>query len=120
MTALRMRERKLGDGVVLGVSGDAGLPGCVEFEQALERLAAGTARVVVVDLRMVTFLGSSAMNSLLLLRQRLGGRGAALRLVMQESQVWMAMRAARLTGLFEIYPSVRDALAGPMPTQHAG
>jgi anti-anti-sigma factor len=66
---------------------------------------------VVLDLREVTFLGSSGLSVLIRQQERCGEMGAVLRIVADQREVLRTLQIAGLTDTFALYPSVELALA---------
>lgn len=67
-------------------------------------------RLVVVDLQAVNFFGSAGLNALLDCHEAGGSAGTAVRLVADHPQVLQPIRVTELDRIFEIYPTVSDAL----------
>ena len=78
---------------VVRVSGEFDLSGCSRFRDASER---DDARFVVVDLREVTFLDSSALSELIGLQRRTEERGSRLAILRPGGE---ADRIFKLTGI---------------------
>lgn len=77
--------------------------------QALEALAAGGARRIVVDLAGVTFLDSSGLGALVAGLKAARARGAELRLAAPGAQVRELLRLTALERVFPIFESVEAA-----------
>lgn len=71
-----------------------------EFRQSYENLDARNA--VVVDLKDATYLDSSALGMLLLLRDHVGGENADVRLVNSSSDVRKILAISNFDKLFDI------------------
>ena len=72
---------------------------------------AGEPSVLVLDMLGVDFLGSSGLALLVEALEESRTRRVALRLVANSRPVSRPLQATGLTDLFEMYPSVEDALA---------
>ena len=72
---------------------------------------AGSPAVLVLDMLAVDFLGSSGLALLVEALEESRNRSVALRLVANSRPVSRPLQATGLTDLFEMYPSVEDALA---------
>lgn len=72
---------------------------------------AGEPSVLVLDMLGVEFLGSSGLALLVEALEESRNRRVALRLVANSRPVSRPLQATGLTDLFEMYPSVEDALA---------
>ena len=78
---------------VVRVAGDFDIAACHSFRAAADREGA---EIVVVDLRITTFLDSSALGELIALQKRVEGRRARLAILRPEGK---ADRIFQLTGL---------------------
>lgn len=72
--------------------------------------ALGTARQAVFDLASVAFIDSSGLGVLVSLNRFLGRRGGELKLAGPNRDVYAVFEMVRLHRLFEIHPSLEDAL----------
>jgi anti-sigma B factor antagonist len=75
-----------------------------------EELGAGLT-VLVLDMLAVEFLGSSGLALLVEALDESRSRGVTLRLVADSRPVSRPLQATGLTDLFEIHPTVEEALA---------
>ncbi len=75
-----------------------------------ERIGNG-ARQVVLDLSNVSFLSSSGLRALLLIRKELMTLGGELRLAALQPQVYEVFTITGFTQVFNIHPSVSEARA---------
>jgi anti-sigma B factor antagonist len=97
------------DTTVLGIEGDLDLASAPELKWALGDLQASGARHVVVDLEKVSFIDSTALG-VLVGAQRALADGIRMAIACDEENV---LRIFELTGLdcmFEIVPTLEDAL----------
>ena len=67
----------------------------------LLRVPLDGARLVVLDLAVLSFLSSLAMGALVSYRRGVGLRGVEVRLANVQAQVWLALESAGLGKLFE-------------------
>jgi anti-anti-sigma factor len=82
--------------VVIGVSGELDLASSPALEQELERGAAATAEVVIVDLRNLEFMDSTGLSVLVRAHQRATENGQRFGVVRGPQQV---QRLLSLTGV---------------------
>ncbi|MGB9738578.1 MAG: anti-anti-sigma factor [Chloroflexus aggregans] len=75
-----------------------------------ERISQG-ARQIVLDLSAVSFLSSSGLRALLLIRKELMTLGGELRLAALQPQVYEVFTITGFTQVFNIHPSVAEARA---------
>jgi len=105
-----IRERQLArDTSVISVEGDLDLASAPELKWALGDMQASGARHVVVDLAKVSFIDSTALG-VLVGAQRALGDGIRMAIACDEENV---LRIFELTGLdcmFEIVPTLEEAL----------
>ncbi|MDQ4118006.1 MAG: STAS domain-containing protein [Actinomycetota bacterium] len=98
-----------GGAVVVGVIGEIDtMTGPVVGEQLSARLAA--ARLVVVDLSRVTFLGSAGLAALVAAKDEADREGKRLRLVCGSHTVTRALEATGLMSVFDVADGVQEAL----------
>lgn len=77
---------------------------------ALKLAATHPARLVVVDLQAVDFFGSAALNAVLDCHEDGKAAGTAVRLVANHDQVLRPIQVTELDRIFDISPSLPDAL----------
>lgn len=78
---------------------------------ALELAAADPVRPVVIDLQAVNFFGSAALNAVLDCYEGGKAGGTSVRLVADHDQVLRPIRVTELDRVFDIYPTLSEALA---------
>lgn len=81
MTGLGVTVVERSGGPALALRGELDISGVGELERALAEVEAGEPRVLVIDLREVTFLDSSGLRSLLAADRRAKAAGRRLVLV---------------------------------------
>ena len=79
---------------------------------ALELAVAPPGRVVVVDLRKVTYFGSAGLNAVLGAHQRGIAAGTAVRLVAANAEVTRPIEVTTLDTVLALYPTMPEALVG--------
>lgn len=103
-------QRELaGETTVLSVEGDLDLSSAPSLKWALADSQSKGRRHVVVDLAAVTFIDSTALG-VLVGAQRAMGEGLALAIVCADENVLRIFEMTGLDGMFEIFPTLDDAL----------
>lgn len=82
---------------------------------ALELAATHAARLLIVDLHPVTFLGSAGLTALLNCHEQAQAAGASMRVVAYHGRVLQPIQVTELDRILDIYPTVSDALRGRQP-----
>ncbi|OBB68122.1 STAS domain-containing protein [Mycobacterium sp. 852014-50255_SCH5639931] len=77
---------------------------------ALKLAETHPARLVVVDLQAVDFFGSAALNAVLDCHDEGKEAGTAVRLVASNDQVLRPIEVTELDRIFDIYPTLPEAL----------
>lgn len=86
----------------------AGTPAAIA---RIKMVVGEVARYLLLDMAQVTFLSSSGLRALLLVRKDLHARGGELRLCALPPQVRDVFEITGFTQVFEIYPTRAEALA---------
>ncbi len=89
------------DAQTIALTGEADLLGSPRIDAALEDAAAGEPKLIVVDLRNLTFIDSSGLHALVNGHQRCRTRGHELRFIPGPPNV---QRLFELTGADDILP----------------
>ena len=112
---LVVEEEAHEDAVVVRVKGDVDSSTVDELTArltaALQLAATHPSRTVVIDLQPVTFFGSAALNAMLECHEEGRDAGTAVRLVADHDQVLRPIQVTELDRIFNIYPTLSDALA---------
>jgi anti-anti-sigma factor len=82
-----------------------------ELDAVLENLRAGGPRDVLIDFKGVTFLNSSNIAKLLVLRKGQTASGRKLLLCELPDTVWSVFLVTGLEAIFEFMPSLTEGLA---------
>jgi anti-anti-sigma factor len=82
------------------------------LKAALELAATHPARLVIVDLKPVTFFGSAGLNAVLDCHERGAAAATSVRIVADHGLVLQPIQVTELDRVFEIYPTLPDALQG--------
>ena len=102
VTVVRLNDRKLQEMVLIGELHD----------ELLEFVEQHPPDKLLIDFASVTQCSSAVVNSMLMVRKRLHGRGAAVRLCGMQKQVRQTFQLLKLDGtLFQIHETVPDGLA---------
>ncbi len=106
------------EAVVARVEGDIDSSNVEELTGYLTT-AVGTAsdhpaRLLVVDLQGVGFLGSAGLNAVLDCHEKGAAKGTSVRLVASRPEVMRPIEVTKLDSVLEIYPSLAEATA-PQP-----
>jgi len=113
-----LAQRRFADTVVLAAAGRIDHASAEAFRAALsphlERCAPGQDRVVL-DLSGVDYISSAGLRVLMLARKQAKMQGGTFAVAGLTPVVKEIFEISRFTLVFEIYPSVRDALAQISP-----
>jgi anti-sigma B factor antagonist len=103
------RRELAGDTSLLSVEGDLDLASAPSLKWALADLQTAGSRHVVVDLSRVSFIDSTALG-VLVGAQRSLDPGVRLAIACAEENVLRIFELTGLDGMFEIVPTLQDAL----------
>ncbi|RLC48810.1 MAG: hypothetical protein DRH70_00095 [Candidatus Coatesbacteria bacterium] len=95
---------------IVTVSGRVEQPGSRKLREALEMLVSGEKPKIAADLSQVNYLDSSALGVLVSTLKSAKSRGGDLRLSGLHDMVMDVFRITRLSSIFQIYPTLSDAL----------
>jgi anti-anti-sigma factor len=116
MDLLAVEREAREDAVLVRVEGDVDSTTVGELadhlKAALELAATHPARLVIVDLKPVTFFGSAGLNAVLDCHERGVATGTSVRIVADHGLVLQPIKVTELDRVFEIYPTLPDALQG--------
>jgi anti-sigma B factor antagonist len=99
----------------LKFKGDVDMNTTAEVRSALAEVfkqSAAGMRAILIDLSQVRYMDSSGIATLVELMQNCRKKNTQLRLCALSSPVKDLFELARLASVFEVYPSVDDALPG--------
>lgn len=82
------------------------------LDTALETAAGHSSRILVLELRQVTYFGSAGLNAVLGCYEKGLADGVAVRLVASNAEVIMPIEVTKLDTVLKPYQTVADALAG--------
>ena len=83
-----------------------------QLEAALQRAESQESRLLIVDLRGVTYFGSAGLNAVLDCHKQGAQAGTSVRLVADHGLVVRPIEVTNLDSLLELYPTLPDALEG--------
>lgn len=95
---------------LVSVRGEIDLHSAPKVQNAVERGANGV-EAVVVDMKDITFMDSTALSMLMRAKDELGGRGISLRLADPSGAVERLFNVTGFGEYFEIFPSREAATA---------
>jgi len=102
-----------GDGyTVVSVAGEVDVATAPALRERLDETIGQATSVVVVDLRGVTLIDSTALGVLIGALNRFAAEGGAMRLVITEPRIIKIFEITGLTELFDIRSSRQEAIAG--------
>jgi len=103
--------RWISGSVVVDVQGDVDLSRSSEFQQSLLVVMDQKPERIVVNLAEVPYMDSSGVASLIKLLGRTRRQGVVLHLAALTDRVRSIFEITRLDGIFDIHPTVEEALA---------
>ncbi len=113
LLTVECQERE--DSIIVRATGDIDSSTVAELATkmalALHAAAAHPARLIVIDLRAVTFFGSAGLNAVLDCHEDGGNVGTSVRLVADNAQVLRPIEVTNLDRVFVIHATVTDALS---------
>ncbi|GFG63497.1 hypothetical protein MKUB_09870 [Mycobacterium kubicae] len=121
MELLAVEHAARDDAIFVHVKGDVDSSTVDELvthlTEALRLAATHPAQLVIVDLKAVTFFGSAGLNAILDCHEAGVAAGTSVRLVADHAQVLQPIEVTLLNRIFDIYPTVDDALQRDQPTE---
>lgn len=110
--AVTMQVRKIPEksAAVVEVGGQVHLLEAKEVENRLEDMMRDDEQNIILDMSGVSFIASDGLGVLIKVRGDARARGGFLKIVHPQHQVLGIFRTTRLTKLFDIYPTLKEAL----------
>jgi len=108
---LHMTASSAGGQTVLEVQGEVDLHSAAQLADRLTEILGSGQQSVVVDLSPVSFLDSTGLGALVTARNQAQQTGATLRLVCTSERLLKLFRITGLDAVFEIHPTVAQALS---------
>ena len=119
---MELPQRRFADTVVLAPSGRIDHGSAERFKDALrphlERCATGRDQLIL-DLSNVDYISSAGLRVLMLARKQAKAQGGTLVVASLTPVVKEIFEISRFNVVFEVFPSVRDALAKISPSATA-
>lgn len=109
---LDIARRSAGEYPVLAVRGEVDVSSAPDLREALDELVASGAQTVIVDLSEVGFLDSTGLGVLVGARNTLVDGGGGMPVVCEHERVLKLFAITGLDGVFDLHPTVDDALRG--------
>lgn len=103
-------SRRSGDRTVVKVTGEIDVYTAPALREELQAHQEAGAADLVVDLTEVPFMDSTGLGVLVGSLKRARTTGGSLRLVIDQEKVLKVFRITALTQVFEIYPTLDEAL----------
>lgn len=111
--ALLIFTRPLGAALVFDLHGALDSATSEKLEPRISEALAAGHTTLIFDLRKLTFLSSPGLSLFLTTYRRLQGVGS-IRFAGMSANVRRVFDITGMTALFQFYPSVEDALVGPV------
>jgi len=111
---MKLEAQKYADTVVVAPVGRLDHDHCEGFRAGLQPHVAGAAssgRDIVLDLSGLEYVSSAGLRCFMLAAKHVGGHGGKIVLAALRPVVAEIFQISRFDMLFEIFPSVREALA---------
>jgi anti-anti-sigma factor len=112
---LRLELERTGSAAVLRVIGSVTLAEAYRLQEKLEEIASGRVGLIVLDLGEMDFISSMGLGAILAGHLGVRRYGGEVRLAGARPPVAQLLESTRLTKIFPLFPSVRDALTSPAP-----
>jgi anti-anti-sigma factor len=110
---LTVRQRDEGDACVVTATGELDMVSAPRFRQVLRDRLARPARLLVIDLDGLSFMGSSGLAALVETLDWARESGSVLRVVARGPVVIRPLAATALDRMIEVFPTVPEALGAP-------
>ncbi|HOD81064.1 MAG: Anti-sigma-B factor antagonist [Planctomycetes bacterium ADurb.Bin126] len=101
---------QVGPAVVVRIAGSAGMREAEQMRAALEKLADDKPPLIVLDLSSMEFICSMGLGAIIQSHLRSRHHNGQVRLVNPQPAVLDLLETTRLNKLFQIYPSVEQAV----------
>jgi anti-anti-sigma factor len=111
LDTLEIRQWHTAHAVIVRVFGELWSSNIEAFNEAVLPLLDQPARLVVIDLTGVSFIGSQGLSAILSLSRRVASMGVELRVVAPPSPVRDAFEATQMHRVLKVYDTVASVLA---------
>ena len=105
-----VKDRKVGDAVVLEVEGEINFNSSPDFRKAFLKVLDSKTQKAVINLAGVAYVDSSGLATLVEAHQKIKNIGGKLKLANLTPKVKSLFEITKLEKLFEIYATEDDAL----------
>ena len=95
---------------IVTVHGSVGMSEAEGLRQELACVESARPQAIVLDLARMTFICSTGLGALIAAHATAAARKARLRLAAPQPDVMQVLETTRLTRLFDVCPSVEDAV----------
>ncbi len=113
LLTVECQERE--DSIIVRATGDIDSSTVAELTTkmslALQAAATHPARLIIIDLRAVTFFGSAGLNAVLDCHEDGANAGTLVRLVADNAHVLRPIEVTNLDRVFDIHATLTDALS---------
>jgi anti-sigma B factor antagonist len=107
---LRLKVEQHGTSTVVHVSGSAGMHEAATLRLQLEELTGKKVPRIILDLSEMSFISSEGLAAIILGHIRCRHFDGEIRLANPQLPIMRVLETTRLSTLFNIYPSVQQAL----------
>lgn len=101
-----------GDVPIVAVSGEVDVYSAPALKDNITEILQSGVTTLIVDLTAVAFLDSTGLGALVEARAATSDAGGSLPLVCSQERILKLFTITGLDGVFTIYPSIGDAVAG--------
>ena len=110
---MRLNQRRYADTLVLSPAGRLDHDGCDAFRAELQPFLDGArdGRCIVLDLSALEYVSSAGLRCFLLAAKQAAAQGGKVIIAAMRPLVAEIFQISRFNMLFEIHPTVREALA---------
>jgi anti-sigma B factor antagonist len=105
-----VKEKKVGEAVVLMVDGEINFNTSPDFRKAFLKVIEAKSQKVVVNLSSVAYVDSSGLATLVEAHQKVKSAGGKLKLTNLSAKVKSLFEITKLEKLFDIQPTEEDAV----------
>ena len=109
---MQITERRIGQSIILDLTGELSYANRTTFKAAVERSKQGGCRHLILNMQGVRFLDSSALGTLARLAKSIPATQGMVSLLNPQSYVKEIITLANLHQILPVYTSEQDALAG--------
>jgi anti-sigma B factor antagonist len=112
---IEIATEKIDAGFLLKLKGDVDMNTSAEVRKALAEVfnqGSSTAKALLIDLSQVRYMDSSGIATLVEVMQNCMKKGTQLRLFELSAPVRDIFELARLASVFDIFPTINDAISG--------